>query len=78
MTWYNLKILYQDSIGNFLYGFEQKALDTTQSFESEADVLKYFLYKYPNSGWTKYRSYYGSKAIIEQWASINDLKATLS
>ena len=77
-NWNNLKILYQKSIGNFLYGFEQKALDKTQSFESEADVLKYFLYKYPNSGWSKYRSYYGSKAILEQWASINDLKATLS
>ena len=45
-NWNNLKILYQESIGNFLYGFEQKALDKTQSFESEADVLKYFLYKY--------------------------------
>ena len=77
-NWNNLKILYQKSIGSFLYGFEQKALDKTQSFESEADVLKYFLYKYPNSGWSKYRSYYGSKAILEQWASINDLKATLS
>lgn len=64
-NWNNLKILYQKSIGNFLYGFEQKALDKTQSFKSEADVLKYFLYKYPNSGWSKYRSYYGSKAILK-------------
>ena len=53
-------------------------MDKTLSFESEADVIKYFLYKYPNSGWSKYGSYYGSKAILEQWASINDLKATLS
>ena len=35
-NWNNLKILYQKSIGNFLYGFEQKTLDKTQSFESEA------------------------------------------